>query len=170
MNGVREAFSLDAVKAWILEGDYPKAESALARRLKKEPSDTASRMLLATCYSKSGAYENAVRSLQTAIETGTPAEQNRARFKAAQLYREKLGRNDEAVRMLDAYLKTTPGLRPNTLEAKVRLARSLFDLGDRTRGRTVLHDIIEHHGGTEAAADAKQQLDRLDGNTEPKAR
>jgi thioredoxin-like negative regulator of GroEL len=67
--------------------------------------------------------------------------------------------------MFDAYLKAPKRLRPNTPEAKIRLARALHQTGDRARYLRVLQNIIEEHGGTEAAAEARQRMDRLDENS-----
>ncbi len=161
----RQEVSLDQIKGWILDGEYPRAERALERHLVSRPADTGALMLLASCHSKSGAYDEAARVLRAVADNGTGAQRNRARFKAGMLYQDRLGRPADAAEMFDAYLKADQALRPNTLEARVRLARALQRLGNRAGYRRVLEEIVEIHGGTDRAAEARRQLDRLKGKS-----
>ncbi len=158
---------LDTVKQWILEGDFTRSEEALTRRLAKTPDDTATLALLAVCQRKSGHPRQAVQTLKQVIEVASPAERNRARFKAGVILQDQLGRDAEAVVLFDDYLEDRNDKRANDAEARIRLAKSLKRCGDLKRYEQVLRKVVALHGGTEAAEQAGRELEQL-GQRAPK--
>jgi thioredoxin-like negative regulator of GroEL len=158
------AITVDDIKRWIIDGQFPKAERAINARLTKKPNDVESLQLLAACMRKAGKYQAAVVAYQKIIKAGNSVEQNQARFKAGAILQDRLGKHEDAVRYFDEYLAKPGSLRPNTVEARMRLARSFHAVGRDKQYRDLLALIVREHGGTEAAVKAGKQLEALESN------
>ena len=161
-NSVDE-FDLDSVKQWVLNGEHKKASAALNQHLLRNPADVDAMLLLSNCYGRMGRYADAVATLQSVVQKAPPSRGNQARFKAATIYADRLNAHNEAIRLYEAYLRAPASQRANTPEARIRLARSLNIVGDQSRRRKVLQTIVAAHPGTEAAAEARSQLEQLEG-------
>ncbi|MBN2714470.1 MAG: tetratricopeptide repeat protein [Deltaproteobacteria bacterium] len=151
-------FSVQQIEQWIIQKQYQKAHSALQRKLKANSSDRTVIDLLATCYRKQGKYRRASEMYSKLTAMGSPADMNSARYKLSVIYQEYLGDHGIAVDILKTYLSAAPGDRPNTLEARLRLANSLKHLGRSAEYRQTLQTIISAHPGTRGAEKAKQLL------------
>jgi tetratricopeptide (TPR) repeat protein len=156
-----QAPSLELIREWILNASYGRAEKALKQRLSSDPRDTTALSLLAICQQKWGHPEQAVKTYERLVVLGSPEERNRARFRAGVILQERLGRHDRAIAMFEAYLKERGDRRANAAEARLRMAKSFRRQGDHRRYEQVLRQIVEEHGGTEAAKQAVQALKHL---------
>lgn len=155
---IKDDLALTNIEQWILRTQYTKARFALQRRLKIDPTDRAALDLLATCYRKQGDYTRAAEVYGKLTSMGNAAAQNRARFKLSVIYQENIGDHLAAVSTLRAYLAAPPMARPNTLEARLRLARSLRRIGRIAEYRQTLETVVSAHPGTQGAEKAKQLL------------
>jgi TolA-binding protein len=153
-----EQHSLGDIEQWILSKQFVKAERALKRRLKAIQDEPSSLNLLATCYRKQGKYKQAATEYERLATVGGVVSQNRARYTLSVIYQEKLGAHERAVEHLESYLDAPKDARPNTLEARLRLARSLKQLGRLVAYRQTLESIVASYPGTQAADKAKQLL------------
>lgn len=149
---------LERIEQWILQKQYAKAKSALQRKLKINSSDRAALNLLATCYRKQGKYNRAAEIYGKLTAMGSAAAMNRARYKLSVIYQENIGDHATAVEILKTYLTAAPKARPNTIEARMRLASSLRRLGRSAEYRRTLEAIVSAHPGTRSAQKAKQLL------------
>lgn len=153
---------LTEIRQWVLDGEYDRAEEELKQRVSRAPRSGATLELLAACLRKQGKFEEAADAYVTLTGRASPVGQARARFKAGVIYQQHLNRHKEAVSMFRAYLSAPPAARPNTVEARMRLARSLRQLGMTGPYRVVLQTIVTEHKGSDAAQKAKQLLSELD--------
>ncbi len=154
----RQAMDMNAVRTLILEGRYAQAEAALGIHLKAAPDDVAGWSLLATCLRKSGKWRGAVTAYRQVIEKGKPQVANAARFDAAVLLQDKLGKHSAAGSLLKEYLEG-----PLLLEAEalLRLARARMQSGRKDEARRLLRQIVEHHRSTSAAIRAARLLNEM---------
>lgn len=151
----------ETIREWILERHYEKAESALKRRLARNPGSGSDWWLLGECRRRAGRHSQATEAYLRVIAVGSPAYANRARFQAARLFQDNLRKPGEAVRLLRNYLAAAPNLRPLDAEARLRLGKGLMSLGRRTEAENILQDLTKRHPGTGAALQAKQFIQKL---------
>ena len=117
--------------------------------------------LLADCRRKAGKYNDALETYKKLMMIAGEKQANRARFKAAVLTQEQLGNHYGAATLFEEYLSSNQGSPLLRAKAKVRLARSLIALGEKTRAKRLLEQVIREHGGSSAAIQAREILDRL---------
>ncbi len=153
-------FNPDHVRQLIIRGDYGRALSVLEGHLNRTPQDAIAWTLLANCRRKTGDWEQAVYAYRKVVEVAGPMDGNRARFKSAAIYQDKLGRHGDAIGLLRSYLKRDARLKPHQAEAKYRLARSLRAIGRTEKANEILEEIIAAHAGSSAAEQARQLLSR----------
>ena len=153
--------SMEEIRQWIIKGKFDDAERALRRRLTDNPRDMAVLRLLAICQRKSGQSTRAVETYRRIIANGNGEDQNAARSKAGVILQDQLGRHGEAAHLFESYLRAPPGLRSNTLEARMRLAKSLKKTNQSAAYKRMLGVIVKEHGGTEAAIQAAKELEAL---------
>ena len=153
--------SLETIRQWIVMGRLESATGALKKRLASTPGDIATLKLFAVCERKSGRPERAVEIYRRIINSGAPGEQNLARFKAGIILQDQLGRQGEAAHLFETYLQTPPAMRSNTVEARMRLARSYKTTNRHGEYKQMLETIVREHGGTEAAVKAAKSLEAL---------
>lgn len=158
-----ESSPLERWRGWVIEGRLDEARSALREHLDADPNDTEAWSLLADCERKRGAWEEAVSAYDELVARSKGVQQNRARFKAAQLLQDRLGDHRRAADLLERYVEGAGGGSLLVDKARVRLARSLTALGQTDRARAQLLRVVER--GTDAAtvATARRLLERLDG-------
>jgi TolA-binding protein len=152
--------SMDDILDWILAGELARAETALGAHLRKHPKDVTAWKLLATSRRKAGKYDGAVVGFRKVIEYGNAQQSNRARFQAAMVLQDRLGRHREAAGLLEAYLQRPPALRPLEAEAMFRLADALLRQGSKQRAYTMLEQIRERFPGSSTALKAKRLLEQ----------
>ncbi len=160
--GSKSPAELDTIREWILDGEYGRAESALLTQLNKKPNNVELLSLLANCRRKAGNWQGAVSTYERIIENGDGRGVGSARFNAACLLQDKLGRHEAAARLLSEYLDTSPLLEA---EAMVRLAKAWVATGKTEKARQMLMDVKAHHGSTSAAIRAAKLLEKI-GETE----
>ncbi|MCP4677104.1 MAG: tetratricopeptide repeat protein, partial [Deltaproteobacteria bacterium] len=155
----RQTTDINEVRTLILEGRYARAEAALGIHLKVVPDDVAGWSLLATCRRKAGKWREAVAAYRRVIERGKPQAANAARFDAAVLLQDKLGKHSAAGSLLKVYLEG-----PLLLEAEalLRLARIKLRTGQEAEARLLLQQIVERHRSTSAAIQAARLLNEMD--------
>jgi TolA-binding protein len=151
---------LESVKQWIIHAEYERSERTLKHRLSDSPHDVAALQLLSLCLQKSGKQDQAVETCKQIIAVGSPAERNRARFRAGAILQNRR-KDKEAIAMFEDYLNETGDKRANAAEAKMRLAESVRKTGDLKRYEQILTTVVKEHGGTEAAEKAGLELARL---------
>ena len=142
-------------RQWILNGEYSRAEKALVDHLGVFPSDTKSWLLLANCRRKARNWNGAVNAYRQVIEHGNPKAASSARFNAAVLLQDKLGKYSVSADLLSDYLEA-----PRLLEAEamVRLARSRIKQGRKTQAMRLLNQVLERYNGTSSAIQARRLL------------
>jgi TolA-binding protein len=150
---------LVASREQILEGRYREAEAALAKFLETRPESAEAWSLLGDCRRKAGNWKLAIQAYEKVIALGPDsAGANRARYMAATIHQDELGRHAAATRLLQAYLEQARGFRPLEAEAMLRLAISFIELGKQERAGKLLRDVVARHAGTLAAVKARRIL------------
>jgi len=117
-------------RQWILAGEYDRARAALDDQLSQRPKDARSLWLLGECERKAGRPAEAVAAYRGVAEHGRPPQANRARFQAAVLLQERLGKPRAAIALLRAYLAEDAATRPLDAAARQRLTRALKSVGE----------------------------------------
>ncbi|MCP4600195.1 MAG: tetratricopeptide repeat protein [Proteobacteria bacterium] len=145
-------------RKWILDGRYSKAQEALEEYLRNSPGDVQCWSLLANCLRKAGKWEDAIDAYKQVIEQGSSRAANSARFEAAVLLQDKLGRQAAAGALLDEYLRGPLLLEA---EAMVRLAKSRLQMGRSAEARELLEQVLERHSSTSAAIQASHLLKKM---------
>ena len=103
-----------------------------------------------------------MRAYERVARMGRGALAQRARYLAATILQDRLGRCSRALVLLDHYLAAGGGpVRP---EALVRKAQCLLRLGRKGEARGVLRSVTERYGGTTAALRARRLLESLGGD------
>jgi TolA-binding protein len=156
-----ELRGVDLYRQWVLEGKLAEAEAALSQHLATHSIDTEAMSLLADCRRKAGKYNEALDTYKTLMAVAGTHQANRARFKAAVLMQEQLNDHFGAASNFEEYLASGTGSPLLKAKATVRLSRSLIALGERIRARKLLKQVIQTHGGTSTAIQAREILDKL---------
>ncbi len=152
--------SLSTWRNLILKGRYDAAEKAISTYLSTSPNDTSSWSLLANCQRKAGKWPEAVSAYNRVIKLGAGSNTaNLARFEAAVLLQDKLGKHARAGVLLTEYLKDPLLLEA---EAMVRLARSKRHQGRTQKARQLLEQVQAQHQSTSAAIQAGRMLKKMD--------
>lgn len=152
----------------LIEGRLEPARQSLMRHLSCRPADAEAWSLLGDCLRKEKKHEAAVAAYRKAIRWGSPHLADRARFLAAAILQDRLGRHRSALKLLDAYLTRGRG-RPLAAEALLRKARSLLGLGRKDEAARALREVADNHKGTTSATTALRLLFRLKESGRPSA-
>ncbi len=153
--------SIDEIRQWAVDGKHQKAARALKLYLVRKPNDVEALNLTADCMRKLGEYKEALNAYSKIIQVGSAVEKNRARFRAGAVLQDRMNKPLEAAKFFEEYLSKPSELRPNTVEARMRLANCMQSAGRDRQYRELLALIVKEHGGTDAAKKAKQKLDTL---------
>lgn len=90
--------------------DTPRAIECLLHALEKAPDEVSHYQALAALYEKASQWPSLIETLQAELGfTQEPSRRRELRLKLAHLWRERLGRLNEAVQNLQAALKDNPG-------------------------------------------------------------
>jgi TolA-binding protein len=146
----------------VVDGRYAEANKALRVHLERHPNDTEAWSLLAGCLRKEEKWEASVRAYRRAARPGGTAEASRAVYVAATILQDRLGRGDEAARLLEQFLTEDRSPRSLRAEALFRLARIERQRGNLERARALLGEVVEQHQGTTAAIRARRMLDEIE--------
>jgi len=152
-------------REWVIQGRYDEAEYELAAHLAGHASDTAAWSLLADCRRKAGRWGGAVEAYRRVFQLAEPGEANRARFIAGTILQDRLGDPSAAAALYADYL-SSPSTKPLAAEALVRRARCLLSTGRRADAVELLERVVDLHGGTTAAIEARRLLGEIGGSGE----
>lgn len=153
--------SLTHWREMILSGRLQEAETGLLEHVRANPRDVEGWWLLSTCRRKSGKWVSAVNAYRKVIEYGDPGRADKARFRAAVILQEQLGRHQQAISLLTQYIENGARNRPLRAEAMVRLAESLLAIGQKTKAARILEETTQQYGQTPASDRARQILERV---------
>jgi hypothetical protein len=156
--------SNDGLAAWremILQGRLQEAEQGLITHLKEKPGDVEGWQLLATCQRKSERWAQSVTSYRKVMALGTTTQANEARLRAGIVLQDKLGRHEEAISLLREYIANAASSNPLRADAKLRLAESLLETGQKAEAARILDEIAEQDGQTPASDRARRILERV---------
>jgi TolA-binding protein len=151
------ALGLEEIEAFVVAGEYARARAELETRVAAEPSNSRMWRLLADCRRKTGDVAGAVAALENVIRYGPPAIAAAARFRAGVLLQDRLARQARAAEMFEEYL-TAEGPKPLSAEAWLRLGKAWQAVGKRDQARGAFEKVVERHGGTAAAVEARDLL------------
>lgn len=152
---------LDSWRRQVLSGDLEGAEASLVRYLRTAPRDADAWFLLADARRKGQRWNKAVAAYEKVVATGDPAAANQARFLAAVILQEQLGRPGPAGHLLRQYLAQGSRLRPLEETAMLRLARALTAQEKKGEARQVLQDFLQRSGEGESANEARRMMEAL---------
>jgi TolA-binding protein len=165
---LRPQKNVDAWRDLILGGEVQEAEQEIRAFLKKSPEDADSLMLLATCQKRRNQYKDAVETYKRIVVSGDESVANRARYLAAELSYSELNDLNNAVALIDDYLKYSPQSTPNRADARLMQAKALLGMGEQVRAERVLEEIVADYGRTPIANRARELLAELPGAMKPK--
>lgn len=149
------------VAAWrtaAARGDCKSVIQAAERFIQRDPSDAEAWLVLGDCRRREHQFERAVSAYLAASKTKRP--QKNALLQAAELLQQELRRPQQAIGVIDSYLKTKPE-RGLEAAALVRKARALSALGRKTEARSVLDETVRRLPDTASAAEAVRLREAL---------
>ncbi len=150
------------VAAWrtaAAKGDCASVVVAAEKYVQRDATDADVWLLLGDCRRRQRAYDAAVTAYVAASKT-REAQGKNGLLQAAELLQQELHKPQQAVAMVDAYLKTKPDRRLEAA-ALVRKARALLALGKKNEAKAVLDDAIRRLPDTASAAEAVRLRDNL---------
>jgi TolA-binding protein len=151
------ATTYEEIEALVVSGNCAEAMSDLERRLADDPTNGRMWRLLASCRRKTGDLAGAVAAYRKVIQHGSPAMAAAARFRAGVILQDRLGRPGEAAALFEEYL-TSKGPKQLSAEAWLRLGRAWWAVGKHDQARGAFEKVVERHGGTAAAVEARELL------------
>ena len=145
---------LSDLRQQVIAGELEAARQGIQTRLSRNGRDAESWALLAQIEGKASDPAAALIAWRQVIDSGTPAQAQRARYEAARLVTDPV----EAEALLRVFL-TEAG--PLTADARLRLAQALIAQGRRDDARTELSRIVAEHPGTGPAQVARGLMQTL---------
>jgi len=147
----------------IIDGRQGEASVKIRRHLKTAPNDTLAWSLLADCEKRSGNWSSAVASYRNIMDRGNRSEAATARFQAAVLLQDKLGRQSDAAELLTTFAAENQR-HPLVAEALLRRALALRAMGRAEESSALLNAITRNHPGSVAAIKARRLLGEENGS------
>ena len=144
---------------WVLEGRVDEARTELQAYLRHTTDNADAWFLLADCQKRKKEYRQTVATYQKAIPHLSQRAGQTARYRAAAILQDNLGAHQEAIRLLEKFLKVGKPSHHLEAEAMLRLGVSLRAVGETDRATNLFRQIVANHGATGAAIRARKFLE-----------
>jgi tetratricopeptide (TPR) repeat protein len=129
------------------------------RYVKTDSGDADVWLILGDCRRRERSFEKAVQAYVAASKT-REAQGKKGLLQAAALLQEELGQPQQALGLIDSFLKSKPE-RMLEAAALVRKARALTALGQKREAAAVLKDTVKRLPDTPSAVEANRLLESL---------
>lgn len=150
------------VAAWrsaAARGECASVIAAAERYVKGDAGDADAWLILGDCRRRQREFAPAVTAYLAAAKTREP-QGKQGLLQAAELLQQELKQPQQAVVVIDSYLRTKPERRLEAA-ALVRKARALVELGKKAEAKAVLSDAVKRLPETPSAAEANRLLENL---------
>lgn len=152
-----QKISLLEIKQLIVGGRHSDAIEAIEQCLLTDPLNSELWRLLAQSKRKSGKFLGAVAAYNKVIKLAPRPIAKAARFKTGLIYQNQLRRPSAAIVQFSKYL-STPGPQLLRAEALLHLGEAELFLGNHTKAKTHMKEVIDKHSATAAAMEARRKI------------